>query len=394
MPGLFNNPVKTDNSFIEATVITVDAIRFTCQVKTVLGQLLGNVSWTMPIGGSSRSGDHHTPKYGDRVLITYATGYPIIIGAISRPGDDAETFPIHIDSGHPPEDTGSYTNVNKDLIANPNKPMDLHIGDHVKTTEGGGLSGSLRGGSFIAKASRLAQIFITKYDDLVRIIGRNLEVFTDVCVDVCASVRGQIYRYIGYGNKVSDSRAGTYVYEEFYGNTAAAEALKDQYVMAGSAPEDNGIVRKYKAGAMTEILATGGNLTRTTGTAILNHNTDMYKVSVNGTAIVTIVGDSITVQHTGGSTVTVDGSQIQLFRNGGSTVTVTDDSIIATKGASTTTVQDANTTIVNGGSTLTVADANITAVNGGATLTVKDGNSSLMVGGHGVIVTSGGVSFQ
>lgn len=394
MPGLFNNPVKTDNYFVEATVMSVDAIRFTCTVKTVQGQLLGNVGWIMPTGGTSRSGDHHTPKFGDRVIVAHVTGTPLILGHLSRPGDDDETFPISIHDGSAPSDTGSYTNVNKDVISNPNKPEDLHIGDHIKTSEGGGLFGLLRGGSFIAKASMLAQIFITKYDDLVRVVGRNWELFTDVCVDVCVSVRGQIYRYIGYGNKVSDSRAGTFAYEEFYGNTAAAQALKDNYIHATEAPEDDGIVRKYHAGAMTETLATGGNLTRTTGTAILNHNTDMYKVSVNGTAIVTIVGDNITVQHTGGSTVTVDGSQIQLFRNGGSTVTVTDDSIIATKGASTTTVQDANTTIVNGGSTLTVSDANITAVNGGATLTVKDGNSSLMVGGHGVIVSSGGVSFQ
>lgn len=394
MPGLFSNPAPSDDSLLEGIVTGVDAIRFVCQVKTVHGQPMTGVTWLLPTGGSGRSGNHILPKLNDRVVISTGLGYPIIIGFLPSP-TDRETFPVPIDNNNKTLDTGNYLYSYEVNATNAEKPQDLHIGDHVTTSEGGGLVGTLRGGSFLAKASRLAQIFVTKYDDLVRIVGRNFEVFSDCCMDVTASVRGAVYRYIGYGTGLSDARQDTYTYEEFYGNTAASEALKGAYVQATSdaVPVHNGIVRKYHAGAMTETLADGGELIRTTSGIIMKHNTSMYQITADGSSIVTVTGPSIVITQTGGSTVTVDASQIKAERSGGSSVTITDSSIVATKGASTATIQDANTTIVNGSSTMTVASDSITAVNGGATLTVKDGQSSLMVGGHGVQVSSGGVSF-
>jgi hypothetical protein len=321
MPGLLNNFARPDPSFFEGFVGPVDLIRHTCQVKTINGQVLTGVQWGLGSGGSGRAGEHRTPHPYDRVVVMTTLGYPVIILYLPSVSN-RELFPTQIHSGTGPEDTGNYSGVSNGLAVNPERPTDMHPGDKITTTAGGGLFGLLRGGTFIAKASRLAQIMITKYDDLVRIVGRNHEVFTDACINIYASIRGRIYRYVGYSNVLAHARQDQYEYEEFYGDTVAAEALKGSYIdaTATSIPPANTVLRKVKVGNfMSETLDTSGTLVRVIGNTILTQSKDELQI-VHDSATVTINESAITCQFGSNSTIIANGSEVSCIFGGHSMV--------------------------------------------------------------------------
>lgn len=214
---LFGSPTPGDFSTLEGEITSVDAVRKACQVKTAFGQNLTGVVWLA----------HCNPKFGDRVLINTSTTNAIIMGVLPKVGLDTE-FAVNIDSNGDQvvSDTGNYAGLSNGVVNDPDKPGDILAGDQIISNDSGGLYGLLRGGGFIAKASRLAQIFITKYDDLVRIVGRNYELFTDICMDTISSVRGRAYRFIGYSSSIANSRNDIYNYQEIYGDTVLGEQLK------------------------------------------------------------------------------------------------------------------------------------------------------------------------
>lgn len=247
MSSLFSVPTHTDPKFCEGVVTEIDPIRLFCKVKTSKGQNLIEVAWMMPSGGSSRSGTLFMPIIGDRVVVNTSLGYPVIMGYLPKIST-GEKFPTNIDTGTPEVDTGDFSPLANELSVFGEKTGDAVVGDHIITSEGGGLLGVLRGGSIIAKASRLAQIFITKFDDLVRIVARNYELFTDAFIDVSANARGRIYRFIGYTDTAANSMSDTYFYHEYYGDTALAEALQTEYLDAdeNSFPPSNSTIQKVQ----------------------------------------------------------------------------------------------------------------------------------------------------
>ena len=238
---MFSTPISNDTRFFEALVLGIDSQRDVCKILTSFNQSMSDVPWVSSI--------YESPVFGDRVFVSTAMGYPIIVGILPRIGEDDGTNAVIEDGSG--IDTGNYSSLNRGLVNNPSKPSDIVSGDRVVSNDMNGIYGLLRGGSFIARASRMAQILLSKFDELARIVARNYELFTDFTTDIYASVRGRVYRFVGYSHTLSAGRADTYKYQELYGDTVLGDSLKWNYYgltpsTFSAQPASNAIIRKYR----------------------------------------------------------------------------------------------------------------------------------------------------
>jgi hypothetical protein len=334
---MFSNPVRVQSFEDEGTVCQVDALRGVCKIQTKSGQNLDGVLIPELWGGSSRAGGRITLTYGDRVMVSFTKGYPRITEILPRIQSASQTsFPVPIATGSTIIDTGNYApggGVQMDL----NRPPDTLVGDVTFSSIGGAFLGLLRAGSVILRSSRLSEIFLCKLDDLVRITSRNFEHYTDVCSDVIRNIGGRVYRFVGYTNSFANSASEAYQYNEYFGDTALAEAAKSSG--SGSATANNIIFkeqvyvgselyhRTLDLSGNQEVYITGGGLfTRVTSSATgltLSYG-DQNSVSITQTNIV--------VNYNNAQTATFDANQIVLVHNSGAQALLNADGVANTFG--------------------------------------------------------------
>lgn len=349
--------------------MSVDVLRGFCEIKTLHGQKLTGVKWLYKSGGSARAGDYDTPSVGDQVVVSLSLSYPIIFGYLPRI-EESNVGAINIDTGLSSGDTGNLSSSQGSNIRfGPGKPRDLVSGDRVMTSEGGGMIALLRMGTVMLRASRLAQIVISKFDDLVRVVGRNLEFFSDVYIDVAHNLKGRIYRFVGYSETHTKVREDDYTYQEMYGDTALAEFAKQDSPNTGF-PSANTKIRKIR-------VVSGGSEVYT------------QTLDVNGHIVDTVV-------HTGTSYRDHDGGQIQdRVTNGSvSTVTLNGSTVVLDQGsgASTVVLSNDNITLTHGSSTVTLGGSSVVAnFAGGGTMTVDGSGAKIAFGSHYLNVNSAGI---
>lgn len=365
MSSLFSQTTKPSSDALEATVMSVDAQRYACTVKTVKGQRYSNVQWLSDSGGYGRDTTSTTPKMGDRVYLSTALGYPVIVGCLPRV-DRNPTTPANIDSGVPIADTGKLSTLEGTSL-NSGKPGDFLAGDKIFGSDGGGIIGLLRGGTILLKSSRLAQIILSKIDDGVKIVGRSVETHGEVGSDVYASIKGRVYRWVGLARTPSESRQGLFRYQEFYGDTLTAEALKDNYEIGGvgTLPAGGGSLKKVlivdenSIPLRIEETDLEGNLTVTTRAADgIANNVNYYSkgqsktTTTNGPAInvvdqtsgvweltttngtyckIKVTNENIFLTYNNDPTILMDATGIHL-QKGTSKVDMLADSILMTNG--------------------------------------------------------------
>jgi len=329
MSGLFSSPHSYDSNFIEGTVTNVDPIRFVCSVKTMKGQFFDQVQWLLPTGGAGKSGMHISPNVGDQVVISTSLSYPIIIGSLPRMGLPTTEL-TNVTGATLAVDGGNSSDMRNGYSANPNKPSDFTPGDYVITTEGGGIFAMLANGSALIKSSPLAQIIVSKFDDLVRVVARNWERMSDIGQQTIANVSGRMYEFIGWDRNLNRSKVSIYELKDIVGDVAAGEVLKGDPNPDITLPAKDSRIRKYSlennAGSelMTEVLTDDGKIVvvvHNGGTTTTTHDNSKWEASVtNGTnSIITILPGSITIDHGGNSTVLLDASHVNV-KFGGSTV--------------------------------------------------------------------------
>lgn len=315
---LFGTPVENDTRYFGGEILGVDNNRQVCKVYTDFKQTLDGVPWM----------SEDDPVFGDRVLITTVLGYPTILGVLDVIGEPASYSP-DIDTGQS-VDTGNFSQLGRGLTNNPEKPEDLVSGDKITSNSMGGIFGLLRGGSFIARASKLAQILLSKYDDLVRIIGRNYELYTDAGIEVLASVRGRIYKFVGYADTLANSRGDVYKYREYYGDTVIATTLGANYygldpVTFAAIPAANDIIRKYIITASPnplfyqDVHLTGQYYTQvqnSAGTAYtyVNQTNATFDIkTLNGTYVqITTTPTAVTLTYNGTNTAIITDTKIEV----------------------------------------------------------------------------------
>jgi hypothetical protein len=346
--SVFDAGCENDDKFFEATVTAVDPVRMVCSVKSMFGHGFKSVPWLTNL---------QAPVFNDRVFVTIVTGNPLILGLLPKVGTDNETA-THINSGEVEADAGNLSSLTRGMVNNPGKPGDLVAGDVLASNDQGGLVALLRGGTFIAKASRLAQIILSRYDDLVRLVGRNLEIFTDVGTEICANVRGRVYKFVGIADTQANGVAEVYKYTESYGDTQLGEFLRgDIYGSTpGSYPVADTILKKQQvldANGVTlykyTLANTGYAITRMQNVAntaysyvdqqnqswelkSLNTSNFYSRIKLEPTEIMITYGDqnkvritptSVTVTFNGTNNVFVTSTGVQLqYNNGAHFVTV------------------------------------------------------------------------
>lgn len=346
--GMFSNQTSPVNSIDEGTVMQVDAIREVCRVVTTRGQKLDSVHWLRPYGGNDRQGDFFTPRLGDRVMLNHGLGYPVIVGFLPRPQNGDQSYPIDLDSGQRLVDTGTYASAMGSLTANASKPGDSLLGDRLVTSQGGGLLGLLRAGSVILRSSKASEIFMSRLQDLVRIVSRNFEHFTDLSTNVYRNVQGRVYRYYGLSQGYDKTSQGTFNYRQYHGDVALAEQVKDGYsnlpgTLAATSTvifkeqvvtdsESDRMTRTLNLDGFEEVKVTGDSSfthsLMTDGQVLLTFN-DENKVLINETGIdvlhrdghkIEVHPDGITLTHSSGHIAQLKSAEISLIHSDGAEV--------------------------------------------------------------------------
>lgn len=308
---MFDNPVTPNSEYEEGTVTEVDILRYACKVKTLSGQNLYPVTWGIPYGGSSRQGDRSTPRIGDRVVIHSGLGYPLIILRLPKPQSTENQFPPSIDTGDTIVDTGNFTSAGVNVLPDQNAPSDMLVGDRVIASEGGGMFALLRGGSILLRSSRMSEIFLSKWDDLVRVVSRNWAHFTDASSEVVRNVGGRVYRYFGAAQTFSKSKLEDYNYHQYTGDVALAQGLKTD-LESTSGPAASDVIYKEQVTS-----GSGGSTSELLSREIHLDGTHDLVVKAGGTFTrIKNDGTTVNITHNDTNVVTIDGDQIRASKGG------------------------------------------------------------------------------
>lgn len=332
--SITSSPFSYDPSFTEAWVTNVDPIRFVCSLKTSKGQYFQEVPWLLPSGGVGVSGIHFSPNVGDRVIVNTSLGYPFIMGClpISSTGEGTVSS---VTGGSNDIDLGNSTSMVGGYVANPNKPGDFLPGDKVISSEGGGLIALLANDTVHLRASPLAGITMSKFDDLVRVVARNWERFSDVGQQTVANVKNRVYEFVGWDRKLSKSTLGFYELTDIIGDVAAGEILRGEPDPTATLPSADSRIRKYSlenatgVPIMVEVLEETGKATfkvispSDPGTyskrSIESGSVSEVSTSSGVTSTISVSPSTITISHSGGATATLNSSSITLSYSGGAT---------------------------------------------------------------------------
>lgn len=385
---MFSNPISTSNTVEEGTVIQVDHLRSLCKVRTLRGQILSSVQWLTPFGGSTRGSDRFVPAMGDRVMLDYGLGYPVIMGFFPRLQVQDGATPLEINSGEELIDLGNYSPQGAATRGDQNKPKDMLPGDRLISSIGGALLGLLRAGSVVIRSTRSAEIFMSGLRDMIRVVSRNWEHFTDVSSDVIKNFKGRIFRYTGYGRTLAQSRTEDYKLHFYYGDTAAAEAIKTTYGTFSGVPATNTIV--YKEQVTDTPSTTVREIMRRTLDLTGNQEVWIY----NGTHFtrVSSTAEELRISWNDQNTITVNESSIHAVHKDGADYIMDANGIRATFSDGTINMSNSNVLVEFGASTATLTNSDVIVMNGTGKLTVSPAVSKLENGSHSITITSGGVA--
>lgn len=353
----------------EATVLQVDHQHCLCKVRTLRGQILHQVRWLTPFGGSTRGSDRFSPHMGDRVMIEHGLGAPVIVGFFPRLQIEDGSTPLSLANGEVAIDTGNYSSSGVLAIPDQNKPRDSVGGDRLLSSIGGALLGLLRGGTVLIRSSRTSEIILSKYLSLVRVVSRNWEHFTDVCSDVVKNFKGKVYRYTGYSNNFIEAKNEQYRLNFYYGDVATAEAVKTNYLTSTAEPEPSGVI--FKEQILSEL---SEELMRRT--LDVTGSTEVWIKTGENFTKVSSTGNSIVLSFKDLNTVTIQEDKIQLIRSDGAEVLLNADGIKAS---------------FQSGS-VTLNSSSVEAKFESSTATLNSSQASVQSNGHFSIVSASGVA--
>lgn len=367
---MFSNPTVPDRNQDEARILQVDATRLLCKVRTSEGRVLESVQVLSPYGGSSRYGDRFLPKKGDRAVINYGLGYPVIIGFLPRQASLPEASPSHLAGPSAGVDTGSYMPETYATVPDPNKPGDLLAGDRVITGDLGNSVGILKGGSVLLRASRMSEILLSKLGLLVRVVSKNWAHFSDSFSDVSRNFGNRLYRYVGYSVNYPESLTEGYRYHQIIGDVVAGEALTTRYDSISSAAPAGPSVFKEKvtdpSGATTFMFRTIG----------LNGDEEVWVNNGSTFTRMKATAGVITLSFNDQHTITIDSGKINCHHSGGADVVLDANGVRSTFG--------------NG--TINMASSSVTTTYSGGQVKLEASQVSATHSGHFVIISSSGVA--
>jgi hypothetical protein len=337
-------------------------------------------------------------------MVSHGLGFTIILGFIPRlqTGDGAQ--PLKINTGQSIVDTGSYSPEGALTWADQNKPKDGLLGDRIISSIGANFLALLRGGSIILRSSRAAEIFLNNYHNLVRIVSRNWEHYTDVSSDVVRNFAGRIYRYTGYAPTFPLAKAEDYKLHFYYGDTKAGETIKTNYNNYVGTPATDTVIYKEQItdtptttpreimrrtikidGEQEFWIYNGTHFTRVKSTP------EILTLSWNDQNTVTIREADIHLVHKDGADYIMDANGIRAtFKDG--VINMSTNSILATYKTGTINMNTTQVVTSLGNTSSTLTDSSGTLTNGAGTSFVSDTQTRITNGAHSVTITSTGVA--
>lgn len=395
---------KDNGLYIDAYVLAVDLRRGVCKCRTHDGKMLSNVQWGRPLGMFKEAGDNYGPMPNEQVVITYVASEPIILFSKSSLNSLGNTIRARVESivdTDPTLDNYNFSVLGDNHRSEGSSPEQIVPGDRVITNERGSLIGLLRSGTVILKASALAQIFMTKFDDLVRIVSRNYEQFSDSLLHVQTNIKGKLYTYTGFFKETTSSRNETPEYYEVVGNTEVGLAAKNDPLNVDlEAVVETDVVKKQVVAQYSDVgseltprwvhtLDINGEASR--GSYSASNTMSVVEEVKNGelkwtvtdgtdTTTITVVPGSISIVTTGAINMQCDTASVEVAGNA---------SIEA--GTANLTVNGNYTETINGNLTRTITGNLIETVASNRTIqtggnTVENSAGSHTITGNPVIV--------
>lgn len=307
---------------IQGIVTAVDIRRGVCKVICHDGRLLTNVGWKQAFGGLGRSGLNYSPVPRERVYIQMQGSGDFVITGSARPSVFSRTDSITLGNLGYAESETFYRRYNASMNSTEaesgnSRPVDQIPGD-VTITQGGGILGVTNTGSILAKASTLAQIFISKVDDIVRVVTRNYQQFSEASKKVQESVMGRVYQYHAWYHTRESSFQDLPEYEEIIGDVAAGESKKGEYESTSTLPAQDARVYKrhitkdtetrYTEESTVDGETTSVSTDATSNTVTENFDNNRWRVHVTDGSSNThteLLATSATITTAGGGNVTL-----------------------------------------------------------------------------------------
>ncbi len=388
---MFNNPVRPMSSFEEGSITEVDPIRKVCKVKTLSGQNLTSVTWSVPAGGASRSGDRIAPCFGDRVVVDSSLGYPIISMFLPKLQSVGNATPIIIHTGETLVDTGNFSVGGKNVLGDQNAPADLLVGDRVLSSPGGGLMALLRVGTVLLRSSRFSEIILCKLQDLVRISSRNYEHFTDVSSDVIRNIKGRIYRYTGYAKNIKQAKVEAYTYNQYIGDVALAEDFKTDYTKSNTLPAPTEIL--YKEQVIERSADLSGEVMKRELFTNGNSNQIIKNVENNKFTHIFSTKDEVIITYNDVNIIKINKDEITFIKAGTNrSVTITQNNILSTFLDATVLMNADGILSTYKEGTVKMETSKVETKFQEATHTCDASGVHSVMGGHFCHVTAGGVA--
>lgn len=308
---LVGNPFEHDQNrnWERATIIQVNPGTYTVDVYTERGKYLSGLSIpTSSYDPSSGAGEISMPKRGQVVAVHYELGDPILNLAVpfSSAGPPLQSIaanPVVPDIGgedgvYAGQGTANYAGL---------RPQDVLPGDWMRIGSQGNLVGVLEGGVTVLKASELAQIIAVRTNDLLKLLGRNLEILTDFGEITFTNDNGNTSMSLRAGAKQTTESSPTQEYWTIRADLGDAGNLVNfritdtqGHTLSGVQMDPNGSVTRTTTGDLTEIIGGAYNMQfgGDVGLVIPGNKND----TVNGDSTESITG-SKTINA--GSTITL-----------------------------------------------------------------------------------------
>jgi hypothetical protein len=326
---------------------------------------------------------------GDRVLVEFGLGYPIIMGFLPRLQTQDGVNPISIVDDDSPPDTGNYSPEGGSVWADQNKPANLTTGDRIISSIGGNMLALLRSGLTIIRGSRSAEIVLSPLFSLVRVVSRNWEHFTDASTDVIKNYKNKVYRYVGYARTFLNAKIEAYNLHFYYGDVKAAETIKANYNnYSGNPASDNTIYKEQITGPLASS-GTGELMRRILD---IDGSEEVNITNGNQFAKVTTKNDQLVLNWNNQCSITVKESEVHLIHKDGADILMNSSGIVNTFNAHTIKLEGTQATVIVGASTVAVDNSQITLTNGAGNALVSSAQTKLVNGSHSITVTSSGVA--
>lgn len=399
---MYSNSNDPNSVFVKAKVLNVDIKRGVCRCVTDNGHMLTNVRWGYPLGQHKERGDNSHPVPEERVVLVKVAGEHVIFMSTGAPQVLDSTVRASINRGRGASDFHerfNQSNGDDNLRREGSSPSEMVPGDKVFTGDRGGLFGLLRGGTFIAKASALSQIIVSKLDDLIRIVSRNYEMFSDAMVHYSVNLRGRPYTYLGYFKTQTSSRQDAPDYYEVFGDVACGVEAREEYLRDGLTLPATDDVVKYQRIAVKEL---DGTMIGSRWVSTYRLNGKREETSSNEAADVFLKLTSenghwrIEVESPTGS-ASIDVLPERILHSVGDHCTieqtatsVTINTEVATVNASTSTTVNSPVTTVNASTSTTVTSPTVT-VSASTSVNVTTATASITASGNATL-SAGGVA--